>query len=90
MKTILVKSHATSDPAMRQWVINKNIDDYLSAAQFAAELGVTREAIYMRIARGQIDSIKLSGIIRLIPKSELSKWKLGSHGKNKRLIKHVL
>lgn len=46
---------------------------YVTVKEFAEALGVTRQAIHLRLEAGEIKHERF-GRVRLIPESELSKW----------------
>ena len=55
-----------------------NLEDYMSAPEAAAELGINYPAFWARIARGKINTIRI-GRAHLVKRSAIEKMKVDAH-----------
>jgi excisionase family DNA binding protein len=64
---------------------------YISVRDFAQALGVTRQAVHLRLEAGDIRFERV-GCVRMIPESELGKWSKAAPkglGRSARFIERV-
>lgn len=51
----------------------KTLDRYYTPARVARIVGVTPQAVYLRISSGKLGTITLHGV-RFVPAGEITKW----------------
>ncbi len=51
------------------------MDEYLTVADAARELGIGRSAFHARLQRGEIQAIRASPRLLLIPRKEVERWR---------------
>lgn len=52
-----------------------SMDDYLTVGEAARQLGIGRSALHSRITRGEVQAVRVSARLLLIPRSEVERWR---------------
>jgi excisionase family DNA binding protein len=51
------------------------MDEYLTVAQAAAELGISRRALLNRIEKGDVRAVRVNPRLWVVPRREVDRWK---------------